>query len=166
MRIHATTRVGLFLCPLLLTMACNDPDEGALPPELSDAIEAFYVAVDSGYGEARIAMFTEGAMMLPNHGTPIEGKSEIADVIRSGSDWVFRIRDREQITSGVSGSLAYTVNSYFYTYHPKGSEPEWHKTKNVHIWKRQISGEWKLHVDIWNSDLPLAEFTGDRQEGR
>jgi ketosteroid isomerase-like protein len=58
----------------------------------------------------------------------------------------------------VSGDLACTANSYYYTYHASDSEPRWHKTKNVHIWKRDAGGEWKLHVDIWNSDVPLDAF--------
>jgi ketosteroid isomerase-like protein len=54
--------------------------------------------------------------------------------------------------------MAYTVNSYYYTYHSKDGDAQWHKTKNVHIWKKNEDGEWKLAIDIWNSDIPLAKF--------
>jgi ketosteroid isomerase-like protein len=28
----------------------------------------------------------------------------------------------------------------------------------VHIWRRDPSGDWKLAVDIWNSDVPIGKF--------
>ena len=128
------------------------PSSSQLPPELSRTIEAFYRAIETDDHEARIRLFTENALMMPNHGARIEGKEAIAEVIRGGEGWVFRIRDREILDSDVDGHLAYTVNAYAYTYHAHGAEPTWHRTKNVHIWKREDDGAWKLHVDIWNAD--------------
>ena len=43
-----------------------------------------------------------------------------------------------------------TVDS-FYAAVNSGDQAEWHKTKNVHVWKKQANGSWRLHVDIWNS---------------
>jgi ketosteroid isomerase-like protein len=111
---------------------------------------------------AVIAIFSGcGAIMMPNHWTIYNGKETIAAVIKSGEGSVFKIRDREIVDMDVSGSLAYTVNSYYYTYHAEGADPQWHKTKNVHIWKRDAGGQWKLHVDIWNSDVPMSEFPNE-----
>jgi len=64
---------------------------------------------------------------------------------------VFRLKDVEHVKIEISGNIAYTVNTYFYTWHAKGQEADWKKTKNVHIWKLDENNEWKLHVDIWNS---------------
>ena len=68
------------------------------------------------------------------------------------------ICDRELIGFGVSGDLAYTVNSYYYTWHAKQDQPQWHNTKNVHLWKVDSDGNWKLHLDIWNSNVPINVF--------
>jgi uncharacterized protein (TIGR02246 family) len=135
-----------------------------IPDDLREAIDAFYAAIETGDSEAHIEMFSDDALMMPNHWTRREGKEAIAEVIRAGAGSVFRLRDREVIDWGVSGDLAYTANSYFYTYHPEGDEPQWHKTKNVHIWKRDAAGAWKLHLDIWNSDVPMAEFADESSE--
>jgi ketosteroid isomerase-like protein len=124
-------------------------------------MDEFYTAVDSGDREAHIALFAEDAIMMPNHWTLSRGKESIAGIIRAGEGYVFRLRDREIVDIDVRGAMAYTVNSYYYTYHAEGAEPQWHKTKNVHIWKRDAGGSWKLHVDIWNSDVPMSEFVNE-----
>lgn len=146
---------------LVLGWACGPRQDEGVPPELRAAIDDFYAAVEAGDGEARIALFSDSAIMMPNHWTMWEGKEAIAEVIRAGEGSIFRLRDREIVDMDASGSLAYTVNSYYYTYHPEGGEPQWHKTKNVHIWKRDSAGSWKLHVDIWNSDVSMDDFPNE-----
>ena len=135
--------------------------EEGIPTSLTSAIDAFYAAVEAGDVEARIGMFTDSAVMMPNHWTRYEGKEAIAAMMRAGEGYVFKIRDREVVDIDVSGDLAYTLNSYYYTWHSEEAEPQWHKTKNVHIWKRNTEGQWKLHVDIWNSDVPMADFPNE-----
>jgi uncharacterized protein (TIGR02246 family) len=146
---------------LLACVGCEPRQDEGVPPELRAAIDAFYAAVEAGDGEARIGIFSDDAIMMPNHWTLWEGKDAIAEVIRAGEGSVFRLRDRELVDIDASGNLAYTVNSYYYTYHPEGGEPQWHKTKNVHIWKRDAAGNWQLHVDIWNSDVTMDEFPNE-----
>jgi ketosteroid isomerase-like protein len=152
------------LVPVLAVFAllgCSQQTDDGGTAELEAAIDAFYAAVEAGDAETRIALFSIDALMMPNHWTPWRSKEEIAEVIRSGEGWVFKLRDREVLDMDISGDLAYTVNSYYYTYHAEDDEPQWHKTKNVHIWKRDDAGQWKLHVDIWNSDVPMDEFASE-----
>jgi len=123
-----------------------------LPADLSQTIDSFYQAIENDSHEVTIGLFSDGAIMMPNHGDRIEGKDAIAAVIRAGEGWAFRLRDRRILDADSDGGVAYTVNAYDYTYHAEGDEPVWHPTKNVHIWKRDPDGAWKLHVDIWNAD--------------
>jgi ketosteroid isomerase-like protein len=146
---------------IVLCSGCWPIGGDGVPAELVAAIDAFYAAVESGDGEARIEMFTDDAIMMPNHWTRIEGREAIAEVIRSGTGSVFRIRDREVLDIDADGGIAYTVNAYDYTYHAEGAVPRWHRTKNVHIWKLDSAGQWRLHVDIWNSDVPMARFDSE-----
>lgn len=127
----------------------NQEDTGLA--ELTHAIEAFYESVESGDNDRRAEMFTDGALMMPNNGAISRGKEAIGEVVRGGEGWVFRIRNLNRVELDLSGDIAYTVNEYEYTWHEEGGEPVWHPTKNIHIWRRQPDGSWKLHVDIWNS---------------
>ena len=78
----------------------------------------------------------------------VRGKESIAGIIRGGESYVFRLRDREIVDMDVRWAMAYTADSHYHAYHAEGPEPQWHRTKNVHIWKRDDEGNWKLHVDI------------------
>lgn len=119
--------------------------------ELERTIAAFYEAVDSGDKESHARMFSDSAFMMPNNGALISGGENVGEVVRGGEGWVFRIRNLDRVELDLSGDIAYTVNQYEYTWHEEGAEPVWHPTKNIHIWRRQPDGSWKLHVDIWNS---------------
>jgi ketosteroid isomerase-like protein len=125
---------------------------------LTDTISKFYESIEAGDPEIRIPLLAEDVILMPNHWTIMSGKETVAESFRRSAEAVFRIRDREVIQMQVGKDLAYTVNSYYYTYHLKGDQEQWHRTKNVHIWRRDPSGAWKLAVDIWNSDVPIGQF--------
>jgi len=154
-------RSWCWLLVMLVGVGCGADRGSTVPADLRLAIDAFYAAVESADAESRIAMFTDDALMLPNHWSPTRGKEAIAETMRAADGSVFRIRNRELLDIYVSGDLAYTVNAYEYTYHLEGGEPQWHRTKNVHIWRRDEQDRWKLHVDIWNSDVPIADFSNE-----
>ena len=129
------------------TMSVTD----RLPDDLVRAIDSFYAAIEADDIEARVALLAEDVVMMPNHWTMSRGKEDVSAVFRAAEGAVFRIRERDVVKAEVSSGLAYTVNSYFYTYHAADDEPQWHKTKNIHIWRRDSEGRWRLEVDIWNT---------------
>jgi ketosteroid isomerase-like protein len=129
-----------------------------IPGDLQSVLDVFYDAIERDDAETRIELLDEDVILLPNHWTMIEGKEAVSAVFRNGSTQVFRIKDREIVQAEVADGTAYTVNSYYYTYHEKDEDPQWHKTKNVHVWKRNTDGDWKLRIDIWNSDVPIEDF--------
>lgn len=159
-------RTTLLVClaAVFLLSACQagvDDRRPDPPGELLEAMDSFYAAIESDDVEARIALLADDIVMMPNHWTIGLGRESVAAGLRAIEGAVFRIRDREVLRVSVSGDLAYTVNSYYYTYHASGDEPQWHKTKNVHVWRRDQAGLWKLEVDIWNSDVPVSAFSGE-----
>lgn len=136
----------------------GEPPKGAM---LKEAIESFYETIEAGDVEARIALLADDVILMPNHWTTMHGKEAVSDSFRRSAGAVFKLRDREVVQMEISGNLAYTVNSYHYTYHSKDEPEQWHKTKNVHVWRRDPSGDWKLAVDIWNSDVPIGQFSAE-----
>ena len=140
----------------LLAVGCgsrtdSQVDREAERAKLVEAINAFYRAIDSNDKAARASMFTDSAMMLPDGWPMRRGIETIRPIVLSGGDsLVFALKDREQVEMAFSGDIAYTVNQYCWSWHHRDSTPVWHKTKNIHIWRRQPDGAWKLHADIWN----------------
>lgn len=145
----------LIVAGLQLTCAQDSKDT----TDLMDTISRFYESIEAGDPEARIPLLADDVILMPNHWTIMEGKEVVSESFRRSADAVFRIKNREVLRMEVGDSLAYTVNSYYYTYHIKGDQEQWHKTKNVHIWRLDPTGTWKLAVDIWNSDVPIEEFS-------
>ena len=139
-------------------------ESDALPAGLREAIDAFYTAIDSDDVETRIGLLADNVVMMPNHWTMVRGKDAVAAGFRESAGSVFKLRDRVMVYAAVSGDMAYTVNSYDYTYHSKDSSPQWHKTKNVHVWRRTQAGDWRLEIDIWNSDVPVSKFENENKE--
>ena len=127
--------------------------------DLMATIATFYAAIEAGDAETRIGLLADDVILMPNHWTFLRGKDVVAESFRRGASAVFRLKDRQVVHTEVSGDLGYTVNSYFYTYHAPQDAEQWHKTKNVHVWRRDGSGRWKLAVDIWNSDVPIEQFS-------
>ena len=151
---------------LVSLSACGGQASTDWPSDLQKATDAFYTAVETDDVEARIALFSDDAIMMPNHWTRTEGREAIAAALRSGEGWVFRLRNRTVVDRHVAGDLAYVANAYEYTWHRDDDPPQWHRTKNVHIWRRDADGAWKLHLDIWNSDAPLNEFDAEGHTDR
>jgi len=137
-----------------LAFSCTKFDNKAEELEkFKQTINEFYAAIDSGDTDKRLSLFAPKAMVLSDGGRVTIMTDSMKAVWKSwDKDWVFRLKDIEHVEIDLSGDIAYTVNTYFYTWHSKDAEAVWHKTKNVHIWRKQPDGSWKLHVDIWNSD--------------
>ena len=149
----------VLICAFLLLWTFNscisEKNENKEMNRLERTIDEFYQAINNGDTEKRLSMFTSNALILPNYGELIELNDSVkTSWKRYDEDWVFRIKDLKHLEIDMKDGIAYTVNTYYYTFHPKDGEPEWHKTKNVHIWKKQKDDSWKLNIDIWNSSVP------------
>lgn len=153
-RLPALPMACLLACLLSGACGCSDEGDAAAGEALQRARDSFYAAIEAGDVEARIALFTEDALMLPNHGRTLSGKEQIATMLRAGGDYIFRLRNLSTIDLQLEGDLACAINEYEYAWFARGDEPQWHRTKNVHVWRRERDGGWRLHADLWNSSEP------------
>ena len=138
----------------VFTNCTNNIENSNQKEQLLKTLEKFYSAINKGNTAERCTLFADSAIIMPNNGRITYFTPEVAKQwISWDKDYVFRLKDVEHVKIEISGNTAYTVNTYFYTWHAKEAEPKWIKTKNVHIWKLDEKGKWKLHLDIWNSSI-------------
>ena len=136
-----------FLIATLLTLAlvgCEKP----LPD--GDAA-GWNEAYQSGDAAAVAAIYSEDATLLPPNQQPVAGRDEIQKA------WAAMIDDglSADVTyteTGSDGDIGYKVGT-FAIKDSKGKPLD--EGKFVEVWKR-VDGEWKLHRDIYNSNLPPA----------
>ena len=145
----------ILACGLL---ACSGKNEDPADiDQLHKNIQAFYDAVEAGDVEAVIALFSEDVIIMPNSGALNRGKEAAAAMWRRNAPYNFRIKDLQTVELTISGDIAYKVNDYYWSVQLEGQERRWHKTKNIHVWRKQPDGNWRLHVDIWNASPEGAE---------
>ena len=116
-----TPRSTLFLLAIL--GACVQPaPQGSpmgeapvpsdIPPELEEAIAAFYAGVEAGQGNQVVTLFDHEMVMMPDGGDLVVGGAVIApgwaDAVAAG----FRLRNVTALRTVRSGDLAYRINQY------------------------------------------------------
>lgn len=117
--------------------------------EIEQANQKFMDTFRSGDAAGMAALYTENGMVLPPNDSFIEGREHIQrfwqGVMDKGVKSVeLRIREVEQL-----GDTAYEVSRATLALE-NGQVID--QSKYVVVWKRQ-NGEWKLHRDIFNSNL-------------
>lgn len=55
-----------------------------------------------------------------------------------------------------SGDMAYTTGVYEMAWNDPSGKPMSDHGKYVTVWKKQRDGAWKVKLDIFNSDVPIA----------
>ncbi|MCA1633871.1 MAG: DUF4440 domain-containing protein [Acidobacteria bacterium] len=119
-----------------------------------NAIEAankrFVEALSKG-DAARIAdMYAEGARVLPPNSPMVQGRQRIQEFwqsfINAGAKLTLSTSDVE-----AQGNVAYEVGTYELIFPDNKRDAG----KYVVVWRRQ-KGDWKLAVDIWNSNMPVS----------
>ena len=155
-------------CPVLLlvlalgliTFACQKK-EGTDIAQVRKAIEngnlKFGEAVRQGDGAAIAALYTDDATLLPPNSEMIKGKPGIEAFWKGGLG--MGIKDAVLTTVEVlgMGDLACEIGKYALKIQPAGQAALEDNGKYTVIWKTQADGSWKLHVDIWNTNMPAQK---------
>lgn len=115
----------------------------------------FSEAFNRGDAAGVAALYTEDATLLPPYSEAVQGKQGVQEFFDTGikmgqTDLAMTIVD-----VGGSGDTAYEIGRYTIKIQPEGQETMADTGKYVVVWKRQADGIWKLHLDIWNSSIPM-----------
>ncbi len=125
--------------------------------EVRSAIEKQNAKFGDGFRKgdpvAVAALYTEDAVLLPPNAERIKGKHKITEywrtLVQAG------VKEAVLTTEEVSGSgdMVQELGNYYIKIQPEGGTPSEDKGKYIVIWKKTSEG-WKLHWDIWNSNMP------------
>ncbi len=126
--------------------------------EIRSAITAgnanFMAAFARGDAAGVAACYTSDAQLLPPNGEPMSGTANITAFWQGAM--ALGIKDAQLETKHVEarGDLAVEVGQYTLTIQPEGAAAMTDVGKYVVVWKDD--GGWKLHIDIWNTNTPMA----------
>ena len=128
----------------------NKTSSGNLRNTIEAANQRFVEAFSKGDAARLAAMYADGARALPPNSPMVQGSQKIQELwqsfINTGAKLMLSTSDVE-----TQGNVVIEVGTYELIF--PGNKRD--AGKYVVIWKRQ-KGDWKLAVDIWNSNMAAS----------
>ncbi|MEX2156021.1 MAG: nuclear transport factor 2 family protein [Gemmatimonadales bacterium] len=132
------------------------------PPPLTEADmtairavgDSFTVFFQTNRDSAMAELYTENAVVMPPNQGPVEGRA----AIRAFFEGYPALPDFAGTPVEIDGrgDLAYVRGTYQFTIPAMGRTPAvTDRGKFLEIRRRQADGRWLVHIDIFNSDVPL-----------
>ena len=155
-----TTAVCLTFSSMLLcacTQSSVDVDVEAERTALRAAADAYHEAGEGMDAEGFASSYTTNGLILPPNEAAITGRDGAHEFIASfaeapGASVSF---SNMNVDIAASGDMGYTLADAVVTVDGPDGEPIEDKIRDFHLWKKQ-DGQWKIAIDIWNSEIPLA----------
>ena len=142
----------------LMLLNCSTPQSEQIDmDQLQKIIAEFQEAVQKSDADKVASFYANDAIMLPANEEIVKGKQAIGEHWKNTAQSNLKIKVVKTVELSGYGNIAYQINKTAVTYQTEGQEAKWNPSKNVHIWKKQADGGWKLHVDIWNNSIATAE---------
>lgn len=119
---------------------------------IAAANKQFVAAFAKGDAAALAAMYSSGGQAFPPNAELVQGRDALQKLWQGAM--ASGVKDVVLTTTKLEahGNTAYEVGTY--VMNAAGGKPV-DRGKFVVIWKRE-NGQWKLHRDIWNSNMPAA----------
>jgi uncharacterized protein (TIGR02246 family) len=125
---------------------------GAVKAAIDASNKKFGAAIAAGDAKAVGAIYTDDATVMPPNSEAVKGRQAIEGLfgmlVTAGVKGAVLTAQEVE----VHGDTATEVGSYSIK---DATGKEIDRGKYVATWKR-VKGEWKMHRDIWNSNLPVA----------
>jgi uncharacterized protein (TIGR02246 family) len=153
-----TTAVCLTFSSMLLC-ACTQSsvDVEAERTALRAAADAYHEAGEGLDAEGFASSYTSNGLILPPNEAAVTGRDGAHEFIASfaeapGASVSF---SNMNVDVAASGDMGYTLADAVVTVDGPDGQPIEDKIRDFHLWKKQ-DGQWKIAIDIWNSEIPLA----------
>ena len=154
-------RMWLGSVVLLMIAGCAQEaptvDVAAETEALRAAELAYHAAAVARDANAVAEFYIADAIMYPPNEPTRSGSDAVADFAAAftsapGLQMSFELLD---VAVGEGGTMGYTRTEGVATMDGPDGETVRQQLRDVHIWVKDQSGEWKLSVDVWNSSDPL-----------
>ena len=151
--------MAVLILPLLLALSVRVEAGG--PEELRKAIGAanseFMARFAAGNGAGVAELYTEDGQLLPPKSEPIAGHAAIGALWQGAMDSGVKGAKLEVVEVEGMGKTTVEVGRYALS-DAEGKVLD--HGNYVVIW-RKVEGQWKLHRDIWNSNVPPPAAGGE-----
>ncbi len=137
----------------------SDAERESIREQLIELEQTFHDVFLADDVKPAIARYTDDARLLSGGSDWLVGKKQIRNWIMDGRKQAKLVgMDCETVASGVDGGMAYAVNRFHWTFTPVGGDQTFDfYGKGLHIWQRQPDGQWKILIDINNTNPPPGE---------
>jgi len=139
--------------PISAQDGSGQDEETEVPP----IAEAFDEAFNAGEIDQLMTLFTDDAISIP----PGAPRREGLEAVRADMEWVHETFDPYHETTlieqWVSDEVIVEMYEYRETLDPVDGGEETTGTGDLLIVREQVDGEWKIALQIWNSDGESSE---------
>ena len=146
--------IALFLLTFICSVSAAD---SKIEQAVRDQDTQWSKAAESRDLEKLLSFYAEDAVVLPAHATIATTKDSIRNIFQKllSIPGVALSWKPTKVTAAESGDLAYSTGAYEMSAPDDTGKPSIDRGKYVAVWKKQADGNWKVAVDVWNTDLPL-----------
>jgi uncharacterized protein (TIGR02246 family) len=145
---------------MTLLSGCSPKEKADLEADvaaISDIWSLYASSANAGDIDRWISLWTEDGVQMPPNEPPIIGKDQILIANKAAFDQFTYEMEITNEETRVAGDLAFSRGIYTATLSPKnGNQPALVDGKFMTILERQPNGSWKIHRDIFNSNVPLG----------
>jgi len=134
-------------------------DPSAEIAALREAAATYHAAASGKDAEAVVALYGEGALMVPPNADLVEGLESVQNyqfgfIVTPGVELDFELI---RVEVSASGDMGWTLAIGEITINREEGPPGRDEVRDFHVWKKQPDGSWKVVVDMWNSGMPAGE---------
>lgn len=115
------------------------------------------MSLEKGAAEAFKHFLTEDALGLPDGQAPVFGRESLYAGMKQNQENYMLSWEPQRAEVASSEDMGWTWGTYVLTTTDDDGIKQEHHGKYLNIWKRQDDGQWKVAVDMGNSNQPPSE---------
>jgi uncharacterized protein (TIGR02246 family) len=147
-------RIRLFtFAPLSVLLGCAaQPNPADAAATLRSADSAYSAGLRAMDVPGLVALYAPDAVMYPPGGANVVGIDAVREYVKefAATPGLKMNAERQTIVVSQSGDLGYVINWVQMTAVDAKGKPMAERFRDIHLWRRDASGQWKVVVDFWN----------------